>query len=772
MRAQAKKNINRHPRYYLALGLIMAVVLLTGGVLLSLTQRIDESQDLRRSAQVTTGQPQLVVTPIEAEVGREAVLPITVKNFKDVTAADVTVLFGGKVVAIEPNETHSNIPGVIITKREIITPSNAVGFRYQVTSPNGTTLPDSTILFSIHFIPSRAGNITATIDAKSIITTTQSAGQNVLTSRTPATVTVIASRGELTPACAAPSILVPPGVSMYEQFLHPGGYNVVSYEVDFEGNDIWQPASTTDPRAHGFYGPRVYNPKFRVIGANGIKSVICNYPFSVLVYGNQGDIPAGPMDQLQESTRQRSGAADTPGTDDLFLSNVQDGIYSGSTLVDTDDLEIGKQYRYRITGLVQNTVKVPTSTDNQAVIVRLDANNSGSDTFNFSYGELLRTAAGVRFTLESPFIATEDIKIETRVDSEKVIAEYNENNNEHQIDLELESEKSQNKKTNTVTFANSCNKYCADVSECSFGLICQNNRCRHPQNTGAESCAGPGSTVPGCNMTCDSSADCAAGLFCTSGSCRNPSNPGSVTCAARSTSAAVGGPSKGTSTATPTPRPSTPTATATPRPSATPRATATPAPTIPTFPASGSAQLDASASAPLIVIPNSENTATPPPVDTTVADDFTNWFNGLGLPAGITLGTLLIAGGVGLLLLVLLIAILRSRGSKTYLEPLPATKPVTSFTPMPGVLQKGSAPSTHNPPPASASTLPGKEDGVTLLPGQRPQSTPQTTSATGTKGVTPEPKSPIPQAPQASSAPTSSSSMVQKLQEKGITLDK
>jgi len=133
MQMQAKRNISRHPRYYLALGLLMAIVLLTGGVMLSLTQRIDESQDLRRSAQVVTGQPQLLIASVEAEVSREVVLPITVKNFRNITAADITVMFNGGRVAIEPNKTHSNIPGLVINRREVVTASGATGFRYQVT---------------------------------------------------------------------------------------------------------------------------------------------------------------------------------------------------------------------------------------------------------------------------------------------------------------------------------------------------------------------------------------------------------------------------------------------------------------------------------------------------------------------------------------------------------------------------------------------------------------------------------------------------------------
>ncbi len=757
MQIQANRNINRHPRYYLALGLLMAIVLLTGGVLLSLTQRIDESQDLRRSAQVVTGQPQLLIAAVEAEVGREAVLPITVKNFRNITAADITVMFNGGRVAIEPNKTHSNIPGLVINRREVVTASGATGLRYQVTHPSGISLPDDTILFSVHFTPSGAGTITTTIDSRSVITTTESAGQNVLTSRTPATLTVIASRGSTTPACIAPSILVPPGVVPYEQFLNPGGANGVSYEVDFEGTGTWVPYSTTTPTAHTYNTARVYNPKFRVVGTNNVNSVICNYPFSVLVYGTQNEIPTGAMDQYQESGRQRTSATDTPGSDDdLFLANVQDGIYDGSTKMDAEDLEVGEGYRYKITALVQNTKKVANSTNNTSVTIRLNANDSGSDTFIFSYGELQRTAAGLSFTLETPFVVDAETKIETLADSEKVIAEYNEQNNERQIDIEFEADKSTTQ-TDSVTFANTCNKYCADASECSFGLSCQNNRCRHPQNIASETCVGPNSTRPGCNMTCQSSADCAAGLMCSNGSCRNPSNPGSVTCAARSTaSAGIGG--VGRATPTPTPRPTiSPTA----GPSTKPVATIKPVPTPPIFSATGSGVLNATPSAPLVIIPMDDAEPTPPPADTTVADDFMSWFNGLGLPAGVTIGTLLVAGGIGLLLIVLLIAILRSRKSKsTYLEPLPATKPVTSFTPMPGVLQKGVAPTTHNPPPAPAITVPGKDNAVTLLPGQRPQVAQQTPQA----------------GPLATQSPptgnNTSSSMVQRLQEKGITLDK
>lgn len=772
MSSHAQNYLGRHPRYYLTLGFLMAVVLLTAGVLFSVTQRIDESQDVRRSAQYVADNPRLAVTNVEAEANKIAVVPITVKNFKDVTAADITVVFSGQKVSVLPNDIHSNIPGVVVNKREVVERNGNAAVRYQVTHTAGITLPDNTILFSAHVIPSKQGTVSVSVDTLvSQMYTKSSGAKNVLAGVTPGTMSVIEAREGNTPSCGFPSILVPPGIAPYEQFLYPGGSFPVNYSVDFEGTGNWQ-TRDFDSSFYTYANPGVYNPKFIVLGQNG-RSVVCNYPFSVLVYQNQNQLPTGPMDRY-EAVSATSRAVDAPGADDdLYIANVQETFYEGNTQIKSNTLEVGKQYRYRITARLVNTKRVPNSTDNRSITVRLDANNSGSATFTASYGELLRSNGGLAFTLESPFVATNKTKIETLADSGKVITEYNEQNNDYQIDIVLDKDDDDSDNTSsTATFANTCNKYCADTTECGFGLTCQNNQCRHPGNVNNTSCAGLGSSVAGCNIACNSSADCAAGLYCASGSCRNPSNISSATCAARSsTSTGVGGPSKGNGSGSAT-TVATPAPTATPRPTATPQPSASPLPTIPAYPATGSGSLDASASAPILDIPE---TLEPPPVsaDTTVSDDITAWLTNLGLPTDLNLGGLLIGAGIGLLLLILLIAIISSRSRRTTnLQPIPATKPATSFTPMPGVL-KGSATSPTTPPPSQPTTLPAnKNAGVTLLPGQSPQSTPQTVSATGTKGVTPEQKSPIPQAPQASSAQSSSSSMVQRLQEKGITLDK
>lgn len=741
MSSHPKNYLGRHPRYYLTLGLLMAVVLLTAGVLFSVTQRIDESQDVRRSAQYVADNPRLIVTSVEAEANKIAVVPITVKNFKDVTAADITVVFSGQKVSVLPNDIHSNIPGLVINKREVVERNGNAAVRYQVTHTAGITLPDNTILFSAHVIPSKQGTVSVSVDTLVSQMYTKAGGsKNVLAGATPGTMSVIEAREGNIPSCGFPSILVPPGIAPYEQFLYPGGSFPVNYSVDFEGTGNWQ-TRDFDSSFYTYTNPGVYNPKFVVLGQSG-RSVVCNYPFSVLVYPSQSQLPIGPMDKY-EAIASTSRATDAPGADDdLFITNVEQTFYQGTTQIKPADLEVGKQYRYRIAARLTNTKRVPNSTDNRSITVRLDANNSGSATFTVSYGELLRSNGSLAFTLESPFVATSKIKIETLADSGKAITEYNEQNNDYQIDINLDEDDEDDTTNSTVTFANTCNKYCADTTECAFGLTCQNNQCRHPGNLGNSSCNGPGSSVAGCNIACDSSADCAAGLYCANGSCRNPSNTSSATCAARSSSStSVGGPAKGSGSGSTTG--ATPTPTATPRSTATPRPSATPTPTIPTYPATGSGNLDASASAPIIVIPDS-SAPTPVPADTTVSDDITSWLANLGLPAGISLGSILIGAGIGLLLLILLIAILssRSRRTTTTLQSVPATKPATTFTPMPGVL-KGSVTSPTTPPPSQPTTLPtNKSTGVTLVPGQTPQKTTQ-----------------------------SSSSMMQKLQNKGITLE-
>jgi len=81
-----------------------------------------------------------------------------------------------------------------------------------------------------------------------------------------------------------------------------------------------------------------------------------------------------------------------------------------------------------------------------------------------------------------------------------------------------------------------CNQYCADKSECASIFICQENRCRLPENPDDSTCRLPISTTiltsnqQLCNQTCETNNDCAINLGCYDGLCRLKSNPSSTSC--------------------------------------------------------------------------------------------------------------------------------------------------------------------------------------------------------------------------------------------------
>ncbi len=156
-----------------------------------------------------------------------------------------------------------------------------------------------------------------------------------------------------------------------------------------------------------------------------------------------------------------------------------------------------------------------------------------------------------------------------------------------------------NPTSNTCAAANagpnySCNKYCADTTECASGLTCWNNQCRRPDNIASTTCAALSQTqqqllAASCNDACSSNADCAANLRCYQGQCRLVTNPSSTSCTPETVSSVskTYSPVKGapedtklaTSSATPSPA-ATSSASITPSPLATifPVATPTPAP--------------------------------------------------------------------------------------------------------------------------------------------------------------------------------------------------
>lgn len=104
----------------------------------------------------------------------------------------------------------------------------------------------------------------------------------------------------------------------------------------------------------------------------------------------------------------------------------------------------------------------------------------------------------------------------------------------------------------------SCNEYCANSNECADNLICQNNKCRNPENVNSTTCSSLTSTqqaniVRSCNESCSSNNDCDVNLRCYQGACRLATNPGSYSCSASTkkvVSSSVYGTPKGGSTGT------------------------------------------------------------------------------------------------------------------------------------------------------------------------------------------------------------------------------
>lgn len=91
-----------------------------------------------------------------------------------------------------------------------------------------------------------------------------------------------------------------------------------------------------------------------------------------------------------------------------------------------------------------------------------------------------------------------------------------------------------------------CNEWCADSNECADGYTCWYNYCRNPRNLegpGADQCLEPAQTryiyqtltytglKPGsCNALCTNDNQCLYALACINNQCRHPSNPSSDIC--------------------------------------------------------------------------------------------------------------------------------------------------------------------------------------------------------------------------------------------------
>jgi hypothetical protein len=277
-----------------------------------------------------------------------------------------------------------------------------------------------------------------------------------------------------------------------------------------------------------------------------------------------------------------------------------------------------------------------------------------------------------------------------------------------------------------------CNQYCADIRECASGYSCLENKCRRADNPDSTTCSAPSAAtqqqiVGSCGKTCNANADCAVNLRCYKGACRLATNPSSTSCSA--TTAKTVSPiydkstDKGGDTSDQDDDDSTSTAggaiRVSPRPSVSP-----------------------SASPVASTAPKSEKTA----LDT---------LRGL-VPARVLA---LIAIGVGLLLLVFLIL------SRLGRKPRPVTPPMTPRPAAPAptpyeqelqsrvdALKKESA----GPPPSAMTPPPVMQRPVVVTPPAPPMTPPPVAQ--------PVP----PQTPVFNQAPSTQSTMLERIKEKGI----
>lgn len=419
------------------------------------------------------------------------------------------------------------------------------------------------------------------------------------------------------------------------------------------------------------------------------------------------------------------------------------------------DIMSGESYKIRQTVQVQNDIKNDNSTDARSVSVQFRANDSAVSSKNFAMSQLHKTSDGIELVFETSFVGKTSNEFKTTLDTADSVAETNENDNV------LTTTYSYQTTTTTVsasTIAAICNKYCANDGECSYGLKCSWNKCRHPDNLENERCAPASSVIAGCNLSCSSNRDCAAGLTCSSGKCRNPKATGSDTCQVSSATTVVS--TKIAEKTTTTGQKSTtvsPTPTSTPNPSTPAGTIETPTPTIDT----------------------STPTPTPMPVDEidttntsepTVVSDILGWLTELptvileqsnevpkvvlgwfGIQEADNSTNLwfwLIGGGVVLILLILFFSFLGSRKKSslaTMKSPKTTTRPTPASSP-----QSYHAVATGAVVATAAEIDPNKADPSMMV----------------------APK-PLPAAAAANAAasppsPTTGSTMVTKLQDRGV----
>ena len=91
------------------------------------------------------------------------------------------------------------------------------------------------------------------------------------------------------PVCTQSTIPPETGSAPLTVFLHGSGTaggsdsTIEGYQWDFENDGTWDTEVVLDPINNVYKEPGIYEPKYRILGANGLYSEICSYKYQVVV---------------------------------------------------------------------------------------------------------------------------------------------------------------------------------------------------------------------------------------------------------------------------------------------------------------------------------------------------------------------------------------------------------------------------------------------------------------------------------------------------------
>lgn len=103
----------------------------------------------------------------------------------------------------------------------------------------------------------------------------------------PLTPTPTASISTL-PVCTQSNIPPQDGFAPIKETLYGSGKagdpdsGIVGYQWDFENTGLWDPNISIGPVVHVYENQGIFNPKYRILGANKQWSQTCNYPYKIL----------------------------------------------------------------------------------------------------------------------------------------------------------------------------------------------------------------------------------------------------------------------------------------------------------------------------------------------------------------------------------------------------------------------------------------------------------------------------------------------------------